>query len=127
MAAEYTFVVHVIDDDEAVRDSLEALLGVAGFDVSVHGSAEGYLDGDRARGCVLVDVHMPGMSGLDLLQEIAGHQRPVPVVVLTASRETRVRERALELGAIAVLTKPVPEATLLAALRAARDRENPLS
>jgi two-component system response regulator FixJ len=118
------FMVHVIDDDEAVRESLEALLAVAGFDVVTHASAEAYLDGERPGGCVLVDVHMPGMGGIALLQVLARREPRVPVLVLTASRETRVRERALELGARAFLTKPVPEATLLGALRAVLDTDN---
>jgi two-component system response regulator FixJ len=126
MPVGHAFMVHVIDDDEAVRESLEALLVVSGFDVSIHASAEAYLDGDRAGECVLVDVHMPGMNGLELLQVLARREPPVPVLVLTASREPRLRERALELGARAFLTKPVPEATLLGALRAVRDKGIPL-
>ena len=65
---------------------------------------------------MLLDVHMPGMGGLALLQLLAGRRPPVPVLVLTASREPRLRERALGLGARAFLTKPVPEAALLGAL-----------
>lgn len=112
------FTVHVIDDDEAVRESLEALLVVAGFDVTTYASAEAYLEADPREGCVLVDVHMPGMGGLELLRLLAGREPPVPVVVLTASRETRLRERALGLGARAFLSKPVPEAMLLDTLHA---------
>jgi two-component system response regulator FixJ len=120
------FMVHVIDDDEAVRESLEALLAVAGFDVTTHASAEAYLDGDRTGECVLVDVNMPGMGGLALLRELAARRPAVPVLVLTASREPRLRERALELGARAFLTKPVPQSALIGALRAAQDTGNPL-
>jgi two-component system, LuxR family, response regulator FixJ len=114
-------MVHVIDDDEAVRESLEALLVVAGFEVTTHASAEAYLDGARSGECVLVDVNMPGMGGLELLQKLAQREPQVPVLVLTASREPRLRERALELGARAFLTKPVPESDLLRALRAAQN------
>ena len=116
-------IVHVIDDDEAVRDSLEALLTVAGYAVITYASAEAYLShSDWAGGCVLVDIHMPGMHGLDLLQMMARREPPVPVLVLTASREPLLRDRALALGAQAFLTKPVPAAALLAALRAACER-----
>jgi FixJ family two-component response regulator len=115
--------VHIIDDDSAVRESLEALLVVSGFEVETYGSAEDYLArGDGADGCIVLDIHMPGMGGLDLLQILAGRERRVPVLVLTASREPRLEERALELGASAFLTKPVREATLVAALRTAQVR-----
>ena len=121
-------IIHVIDDDEAVRESLEALLVVTGFDVKTYSCAEEYLAvSDPSDGCLLVDVHMPGMSGLDLLQYLSIREPGIPVLVLTASRETRLMEQALELGAAAFLTKPVPGATLVAALRAAgvRDGSSP--
>lgn len=115
------FTVHVIDDDEAVRESLEALLLVSGFEVATYRSAEDYLGrAEDGAGCLLLDVSMPGMSGLDLMRHLARRGRRVPVLVLTASREPRVRSRALALGARAFLTKPVPEAALVAALHAAR-------
>ena len=116
-------MVHVIDDDAAVRELLEALLVVSGFEVETYGSAEDYLArGDGMDGCIVLDIHMPGMGGLDLLQILAGRERRVPVLVLTASREPRLEERALELGASAFLTKPVREATLVEALRTAQIR-----
>jgi FixJ family two-component response regulator len=121
-------MVHVIDDDEAVRDSLEALLIVAGYDVATYVSAEAYLAGAAETGCVLVDVHMPGMGGLGLLQRLARREPRPPVVVLTAGRDPRLEARARELGADAFLTKPVPQATLLGALCSAEGRTgHPLS
>lgn len=127
------FLVRVVDDDAAVRDSLEALLVVAGYPVVAFGSAEEYLaseggsggesGGESGResggegGCILLDLHMPGMGGLGLLRALAGRcSRPLPVVVLTASREAPLHERARALGARAILTKPVLQATLLATL-----------
>jgi two-component system response regulator FixJ len=112
------FRVHVIDDDEAVRESLEALLLVSGFEVATYRSAEEYLGrAEEPEGCILLDVNMPGMSGLDLMRDLA---RRGPVLVLSASHEPRLRSRAFELGARAFLTKPVPEAALVAALHAAQ-------
>ena len=113
-------IVHIIDDDAAVRESLEALLTVLGYSVETYGSAEAYLErSEVSDGCVLLDVHMPGMNGLDLLRELARRRRRSPVLILTASRDERLRDHALELGAVAFLTKPVTQARLLAALREA--------
>jgi two-component system response regulator FixJ len=115
------FRVHVIDDDEAVRESLEALLLVSGFEVATYRSAEEYLGrAEEPEGCILLDVNMPGMSGLDLMRDLARRGRRVPVLVLSASHEPRLRSRAFELGARAFLTKPVPEAALVSALHAAQ-------
>jgi FixJ family two-component response regulator len=114
-----TFMVHVIDDDDAVRESLEALLLVSGYAVETYGSAEAYLVRPARDGCVLLDMHMPGMNGIQLLEHLARGNRHVPVLVLTASREERLRERALALGVLAYLSKPVSEASLLAAVRKA--------
>lgn len=118
-----TFLVHVIDDDTAVRESLEALLVVSGFEVETYGSAEDFLArSDGVDGCVVLDINMPGMGGLDLLRILHRRERRMPVLVLTASREPRLEERAREFGASAFLSKPVLEATLIAALRSAQRR-----
>jgi FixJ family two-component response regulator len=110
-------IVHVIDDDEAVRESLEALLMTSGFDVETYTSAEDFLTRAASHdGCLLVDVNMPGMSGLDLLQHLVGQGRQTPAVVLTANPDERLRLRARELGAVAFLTKPVTESDLLRAI-----------
>lgn len=110
-------LVHIIDDDAAVRESLEALLAVSGFEVETYASAEDYFArGGGAEGCILLDLNMPGMGGLDFLAVFAHRERRLPVVVLTASRESRDAERAIELGASAFLTKPVREAALIEAI-----------
>lgn len=110
--------VHIIDDDAAVRESLEALLTVIGFEVASYASAEHFIESiSIARGCVLADVNMPGMSGFELLHRISLHPQPLPVILLTASQEDGQRERAFDLGASGFLNKPVVEADLLEALR----------
>jgi two-component system response regulator FixJ len=121
MCAQKESVVHVVDDDEAVRESLEALLFVSGFEVSAYVSAEDFIarapdDG----GCLVLDVNMPGMSGLALLERLAlmGLQRPV--VILTARRDDGLPELASSLGASRVLGKPVRKDELLAAIAEAR-------
>ena len=113
-------IVHVVDDDAAVRESLEALLLVAGFEVATYGSAEEFVEraGDW-QGCLLLDVNMPGMSGLELLERLTAEGAGTAVVLLTASRDERLRERARALGARGFLTKPVTGAALLAAIAGA--------
>lgn len=121
MQGEDGSIVHVIDDDAAVRESLEALLTLAGFDVVTHDSAEAFLaHGSKDRGCVLLDVNMPGMTGLQLLEHLGREGIDSPVVILTANRDERVRERAHELGARGFLVKPVTEQALVTAILAAQ-------
>lgn len=109
--------VHVIDDDEAVRESLEALLVVAGYEVCTYASAEEFLAREPDDGgCLLLDVNMPGMSGLDLLGHLNGSARRHRVLVLTARRDPELREQALALGASRFLVKPIPGDELLHAI-----------
>jgi two-component system response regulator FixJ len=111
------FIVHVIDDDEAVCDSLKALLESSGFEAETYNSATDFLARTPSdRGCLLLDLSMPGMSGLDLMQYFADQGRRTPIVVLTANLDERIRQRAHQLGAAAYLTKPVTEKDLLSAI-----------
>ena len=126
MTERCAFLVRIIDDDAAVRESLEALLLVAGHPVVTFGSAEEYLaahedaaaDDAGRGGCILLDLHMPGMGGIGLMEALRTRAGAPPVVVLTAAREQALHERAMSLGARAVLTKPVLQATLLDTLAA---------
>jgi FixJ family two-component response regulator len=121
MLGEDRTIVHVIDDDEAVRESLEALLMASGFETETYRSAEDFLArAPSDRGCLLLDVNMPGMSGIDLLQHLADHGRPTPAVLLTANPDQRLRQRARQLGAAAFLSKPVTETDLLSAIADAK-------
>ena len=116
-------IVHVIDDDEPVRESLEALLLVAGHDVRTYASAEDFLArAPEDGGCLLVDVNMPGMSGLALLECLCRRERNAPVLVLTARRDEGLREQALGLGATGYLAKPVRGDELLRAIADATAR-----
>jgi FixJ family two-component response regulator len=113
--------VFIVDDDEMVRDSLRALLEAHRFRVQDFGSAQAYFCGrvEPARGCLLADMHMPDMNGLELLQALRMAGDAVPVVVYTGRRDLALEARALAAGASAVLEKPVTHATLLAAIRQA--------
>lgn len=118
MAERGSFVIWIVDDDLAVRESLEALLLVSGFRSELFESAEKFLETVQAPddGCLLLDLHMPGLGGFGLMQALGARGLATPVVVLTASRDTTLHERARALGARAVLTKPVQRTVLLSAL-----------
>lgn len=111
----------LIDDDHSVRESLPDLLREFGYGVTVYDSAEAFLaraDPTRTRALVL-DIAMPGMSGIDLKQELERRGFMIPVVFITASGDDLLRQRVLREGAIAWLCKPFSDAALLDAIQAA--------
>lgn len=106
--------VYVVDDDEAVCDSLVALLEPEGFAVTIFTSVGDVLEnfemlvsGNVGRACLLLDLHMPGKRGQDLLETLAARNHPLPVVVMTGNADEKSKRRALENGAVAFLEKPV--------------------
>jgi FixJ family two-component response regulator len=114
-------LVAVVDDDESVRESLPDLLREFGFAAQSFSSAEDFLASDemsRTR-CLVLDVVMPGMTGLDLQTELKVRGHKIPIIFITAQKDEGLRARALEQGAVEVLTKPFSDTALLAALRAA--------
>jgi FixJ family two-component response regulator len=114
-------LVSVIDDDESVREALPPLLKRFGFAVRAFSSAEEYLSSDEISQskCLILDINMPGMSGLDLFQELKRLQRRTPVIFITAHRDEEVRSQVLGGGAIACLFKPFSGTALRAAIDAA--------
>jgi FixJ family two-component response regulator len=118
-------LVSVVDDDESVRESLPDLLKVFGFEVEAFSSAEEYLASGvvRQTRCLILDIAMPGMSGLELQRELTHHQQAPPIVFITAHRDEAVRSRALELGAVECLFKPFSEMDLTDAIQAALRRK----
>ncbi|MDZ4867805.1 MAG: response regulator [Alphaproteobacteria bacterium] len=113
-------VVHIVDDDEALRDSLQALLEGAGFSCAVYPSAAAFLaDGPRAAGCALVDVRMPGMDGLTLLREIAARHADIGVVIMTGFADVPLAVKAMREGAIDFVEKPAARDVLVDAVRRA--------
>ncbi|MEZ5709949.1 MAG: response regulator [Blastomonas sp.] len=114
-----TRFVYIVDDEEDVRASQRALLGV-NSDMIAQGFADGeaFLDelSERDAGVVLLDINMPGMSGIDLLKELRTRQCDWPVVVITGQGEVTLAVRAMKLGAIDFLEKPYDPAALFAAL-----------
>ena len=114
-------VVSVVDDDASLRRSLRNLLLSVGFRVHTFASAEEFLgSGERENtGCLVLDLGMTGMSGLDLLRHLAAAGSRFPVVVLTARGDEETRQRSLRAGAVALLKKPFDGDALLDAIRAA--------
>jgi two-component system, LuxR family, response regulator FixJ len=119
-------VVYVIDDDEAVRQSLEFLLGTADIEVRTYPSAKAFLDGlsEVAAGCVITDVRMPGMSGIELLQRVQEIRPGLPVIVITGHGDVPLAVEAMKVGAVDFLEKPFDDELLLAAVRAAFRRKD---
>jgi len=122
--------VVIIDDDASLRRSLSNLLGSVGFHVETFISAEAFLESPprEPAGCLVLDLRMPGMSGLDLLRHLAVTGSLVPTIVLTAHGNDEARRACLEAGAFAFLEKPFRSATLLDAVRralGARQEDSP--
>ena len=114
-------VVHVIDDDDAARDSLEFLLRSAKFEVRTYDSAKGFLDtasGLRS-GCVITDVRMPEINGIDLLRKVREMELCLPVIVITGHGDVPLAVEAMRIGAIDFLEKPYDDDILLASVRSA--------
>jgi two-component system response regulator FixJ len=114
MAAEPT--IAVVDDDDAVRDSLEALLIAEGFEVAAFASATAFLDADLCAGCVITDVRMPEMSGLELLAALSRRADAPPVIMITGHGDVPLAVRAMRLGAADFIEKPFDPDVLLARL-----------
>ena len=117
-------VVHVIDDDEALRESLSFLLGTAHFEVRVYDSAVRFLEGfgQAEPGCIITDVRMPGMTGLDLLRQLATLGAAFAVIVITGHGDVPLAVEAMKLGAVDFLEKPFDDNALIAAVRSALNR-----
>jgi FixJ family two-component response regulator len=111
-------LVVVVDDDESVRESLPDLLKEFGLTVLTFSSAEEFLaSGSLGRtSCLLLDIAMPGMTGLDLQQELNRRGQKIPIIFITARRDDSTRKRVLEQGAVDILLKPFSDTALRQAL-----------
>ncbi len=123
MAGAHPTVI-LVDDDSSVRKALHRLIHAAGYTVESLPDGAAYLAREPvpAPACLILDIRMPGMSGLDLQDAIAGTPRSLPIVFITGHGEEEVRNRALASGAVDVLFKPLDETTLLAAIERALGR-----
>ena len=124
-------IVHVVDDDASVRKALSRLLTAAGYEVRAYASAGDFALAPRGekRGCVLLDVQMPGPSGLDLQEVLSRQDEPLPIIFLTGHGDIPKSVRAMKAGAVDFLTKPIDGEVLLAAIETAlaRDRASQTS
>ena len=119
-----TPVVFVVDDDVAVRESLELLIVSAGWRPEIFSSAEEFLARPRERtpSCLVLDVNLPNLSGLDLQERIAADRIDMPIIFITGYGDVPMSVRAMKAGAVEFLTKPFGDDVLLAAIRSGIDR-----
>jgi two-component system, LuxR family, response regulator FixJ len=117
-------IVHVIDDDEAVRQSLAFLLRASGVAARTYESASAFLDAlpTIETGCIITDVRMPGISGIELLKRLGEMQVKLPVIVITGHGDVPLAVEAMKFGAVDFLEKPFEDELLLGSVRSALDR-----
>lgn len=118
--------VYIIDDDQAVRDSVRMLIESDGLRAATFASAEAFLDNfpPGPRGCLVLDVHMPGMNGVELLEHLHTRGVFVPTIIVTAYKEEHLIKRALQAGAYAVVMKPFKDNELLQLIEQAVNRHS---
>ncbi|HEY2904826.1 MAG TPA: response regulator, partial [Vicinamibacterales bacterium] len=117
-------MIAIVDDDELMRGALQGLLKEAGFAARAFPSAEEFLtsgDPDRT-GCLIADIRMPGMSGIDLQAKLNAERIKVPIIFITAHGDERLRLQAMRAGAVEFLAKPFDDEVLLDSVRAALER-----
>lgn len=114
-------LVAVIDDDESYRAAVQRLLKSAGLSVVSFASAEAFLDSGQQQdsGCLIADIRMPGMSGLELQSKLNSDHCPIPTIFITAHGDEKMRLQAMRGGAVKFLAKPFDGEILLAAVRVA--------
>jgi FixJ family two-component response regulator len=116
-------LVAIVDDDDLIRDALDGLMKAAGFSALAFASAEEFLNSGEQQhtACLIADIRMPGMSGLELQSKLnEGHHR-IPIIFITAQGDEKMRMQALRAGAVEFLTKPFHDEVLLESVRAAMD------
>ncbi len=111
-------MIYVIDDDESLRRAFHRLLRSVHFEVETFSSAEEFLKSPKTdkNSCLIVDIRMPGLKGLDLQRKLKAQGSQIPVIVISASDDAQVREQARELGAVAFFRKPIDDQALIDAI-----------
>jgi FixJ family two-component response regulator len=118
-------VVFVVDDDVSIREALENLFRSVGLNVKTFGTAQEFLSSQRpdAPGCLVLDVRLPGLSGLDLQRQLAEANTEIPIIFITGHGDIQMSVRAMKAGAVEFLTKPFRDQDLLDAVQQAVDRD----
>ena len=116
-------VVAIVDDDESMRSALQGLMKVAGLPAQAFASAEDFLNSGKQckTACLITDIRMPGMSGLDLQARLNSERCRIPTIFITAHGDTEVQMRAMRAGAVEFLVKPFNKDVLLDHVRAAME------
>jgi FixJ family two-component response regulator len=117
--------ISIVDDDESVREATKGLVRSLGYDAATFATAEDFLQSNRVRetSCLITDVQMPGLSGLELQRRLIAQGNRTPVIFVTAFPDERTREHAMKAGAIGFLSKPFEEECLIRHLDAALKTE----
>jgi FixJ family two-component response regulator len=112
-------LVLVVEDDDGMREAIDQLLSVAGFTTMLYGSAEAMLSDDAIQHplCLVSDMHLPAMSGLDLVKELNRRGVQIPAIIVTAYESAAIRQEAARLGVSGFLVKPFPSAALLTTIK----------
>jgi FixJ family two-component response regulator len=116
-----TNIISIVDDDESVREALRSLIKSVGFRAEIFASAEDFLNSSQLKdtACLILDVQMPGMGGLELQRQLGTGNYPIPIIFISAHKNEEAQVRALQAGAIDFLRKPFSEEALLSAVDAA--------
>src|SRR5262245_16908168 len=116
-------MISIVDDDASVREATRGLVRSLGYAAATFASAEEFLNSDRLdeTACLITDVQMPGLSGVDLQSRLAAEGRRMPVIFITAFPEERIRARAMAAGAFGFLSKPFQDESLIGCLEKALD------
>jgi len=119
------FIVMIVDDDESIRRAARRLIKSYGFPVETFASAEDFLSSGRLHetACLVLDVQMPGLNGLELQSRLMTDGHQVPIIFITAFNDENARAQALKAGALGYLVKPFEEADLLTAINVALRRQ----
>jgi FixJ family two-component response regulator len=114
-------LVAIVDDDDSVRTALQGLLKAVGLPAQAFASAEGFLESGTQdqTACLITDIRMPGMSGLELQAKLNAERRRIPIIFITAHGDAKMRMQALRAGAVEFLAKPFDDQALLDSVRAA--------
>jgi len=116
-----TGIIAIVDDDEALREALGSVMKAAGFTANTFASAEEFLNSAKLQetACLVLDVRLPGMSGIELQRRLIEVQSPLPIVFVTAHGDASLRDLVMKAGAAGFLNKPVRSEALLKEIRAA--------